>query len=371
MAYFSFKNIKIKALACAVPENTVKTESFKSVFGNEEVDKVIDMTGIRQTHRTTEFQTCSDLGFRAANEILKKYNIAPDEIGALLFVSHSPDYRRPATACVLQYRLGIPKDSVCYDISLGCSAFVYGVQTAASIMTASPDIKKALVITGDTGAKSAYPKDRSSMMLYGDAGAVALLEKTDNPDDEIKALMRTDGSGFKYMIIPGGGYRNLKGSDEGVMCKDGNPRTLMNSLLQGTSVFTFTVFDVPKLIKDFFGKTNTSVNDYDVFAMHQANMYILKQIAKKTKIPLEKMPVSIYDYGNTSGASIVLTLCNEYGKSDAEDKLKVFSCGFGVGISLGALSFEIAPKDILPISEDSEIFEEGLFTNPNQLYERK
>lgn len=370
MAFFSFKNIKVGGIACAVPKNEVKTESYKSLFGDEEVDKFMEMTGVRASHRTTEYQTCSDLGYRAAKELLSKKGINPEEIGALIFSSHSPDYRRPSTAFVLQYRLGIPKEAVCYDISLGCSSLVVGMQTIASIMNTS-DIKKALLFVGDTAGKSVYPEDRSSAMLFGEAGAVMLLEKTKDEKDTINALVRSDGSGFKYMIVPGGGYRNLKASDEVVMCEDGNPRTLMNSFIQGTSVFTFTIFDVPRLIKDFFAKTGTTPDSYDCFAFHQANLYILKQIAKKTKIDFEKMPITLDRYGNTSGASAIVSLCDCYGDIDECRKIQVMACGFGIGISLGATSFEIDIADILPIYEDDQIFEEGLITNPNQLYEKK
>ena len=357
-------------MACAVPRNEVKSESYKPVFGDEEVDKFMAMTGVRASRRTQEHQTCSDLGYRAAKELLAHKGIKPEEIGVLIFSSHSPDYRRPSTAFVLQYRLGIPEEAVCYDISLGCSSLVVGMQTMASILNTS-DMKYGLLFVGDTAGKSVNGNDRSSAMLFGEAGAVMLLEKTDDPADQVKALIRSDGTGFKYMIIPGGGYRNLHASEEPQMCADGNERSLMNSFIQGTSVFTFTIFDVPRLVKDFWAKTGTAPQDYDCYAFHQANLYILKQIAKKAKIPFDKMPITLDRYGNTSGASAIVSLCDVYG-SNAEDKvIKVMACGFGIGISLGATSFEINTADILPIMEDDEIFTEGLITYPNQLYEKK
>lgn len=370
MAFFEYKNIKVAGVACAVPRNEVKSESYKPVFGDEEVDKFMAMTGVRASRRTQEHQTCSDLGYRAAKELLAHKGIKPEEIGVLIFSSHSPDYRRPSTAFVLQYRLGIPEEAVCYDISLGCSSLVVGMQTMASILNTS-DMKYGLLFVGDTAGKSVNGNDRSSAMLFGEAGAVMLLEKTDDPADQVKALIRSDGTGFKYMIIPGGGYRNLHASEEPQMCADGNERSLMNSFIQGTSVFTFTIFDVPRLIKDFWAKTGTAPQDYDCYAFHQANLYILKQIAKKAKIPFDKMPITLDRYGNTSGASAIVSLCDVYG-SNAEDKvIKVMACGFGIGISLGATSFEINTADILPIMEDDEIFTEGLITYPNQLYEKK
>lgn len=367
MAYFSFKNIKVSGIACAVPKNEIRTETFKPVFGDEEVEKFMEMTGVRASRRTLEHQTCSDLGFRAAKELLAHKGVDPSEVGALIFSSHSPDYRRPSTAFVLQYRLGVPKEAVCYDVSLGCSSLVVGMQTIASVMNAG-DFRYALLFVGDTAGKSVYPEDRSSAMLFGEAGAVMLLEKTASERNQINALIRSDGSGFKYMIIPGGGYRNLHASEDVVLCKDGNPRTLMNSFIQGTSVFTFTIFDVPRLIKDFWKKSNTTVDDYDCFAFHQANLYILRQIAKKTKIPFEKLPITLDRYGNTSGASAILSLCDRYGETEEKKTIHTMACGFGIGISLGAVSFDIQTDDILPIFEDDSIYKEGLITDPNQLY---
>ncbi len=370
MAFFEFKNIKVAGVACAVPKNEIKTESYKPIFGDEEVEKFMAMTGVKASHRTLEHQTCSDLGYRAARELLAHKGVKPEEIGTLLFSSHSPDYRRPSTAFVLQHRLGVPEEAVCYDISLGCSSLVVGMQTMASIMSTS-DMRYGLLFVGDTAGKSVNPHDRSSAMLFGEAGAVMLLEKTQNDADQIKALVRSDGSGYKYMIIPGGGYRNLHASEEVVMCADGNERSLMNSFIQGTSVFTFTIFDVPRLIKDFWKQTAAGPDDYDCFAFHQANLYILKQIAKKTKIPFDRMPITLDRYGNTSGASAIVSLCDVYGAGNDNKTIKVMACGFGIGISLGATSFEINTDDILPIMEDDEIYTEGLITNPNQLYEKK
>lgn len=367
MAFFEFKNIRVAGVACAVPKNVVRTESFKSLFGDEEVEKFMAMTGVRESRRTLEHQTAGDLCFRAAAELLQAKRVNREDIGAVVFASHSPDYRRPSTAFVLQYRLGIPKEAVCYDIGLGCSSLVVGLQTVASMMSCG-DIKKALLFVGDTAGKSVYPTDRSSVMLFGEAGAVVLLEKTEDDKGEISSLIRSDGSGFKYMIIPGGGYRNLHAGEEVVMCQDGNERTLMNSFIQGTSVFTFTIFDVPKLIKDFWSRSGTTVDDYDCYAFHQANLYILRQIAKKTKIPMEKLPITLDRYGNTSGASAILSLCDRYASGKEGRDIKVFACGFGIGISLGVTIFEINTDDILPVFEDDSIYEEGLITNPNQLY---
>jgi 3-oxoacyl-[acyl-carrier-protein] synthase III len=364
MPLFKFNNIKIAGMASAVPKNIVRTESFKEYFGAEEVNKFMLMTGVTETRRTSKYQTASDLGYTAAAALLKYKNIDRNEIGAIVFGTHSPDYRRPASAFILHKRLGLSTETVVFDIGLGCSSMVYGLQVVASMMKSS-DIEKALLIVGDTAGKTTNPKDRASIMLVGEAGVAVLLEKTDNCEPVI-SLLRSDGNGYRYLIVPGGGYRNLDASREVTICTDGNPRTLHNSFMQGTSVFTFTISDVPRVIKDFWDLTKTTVDDYDCFAFHQANLYILKQIAKKLRIQPEKMPLTLTKYGNTSGASQVLTLCDAFGDIKGME-LKTLFCGFGVGLSWGVSSAIINTSDILPVIEDDSLFEEGIINSPLEL----
>lgn len=364
MPTFKFNNIRISGLCAAVPKNIVKTESFKEIFGSEEVDKFITMTGITQTHRTSEFQTASDLATAAALHLMKQKDIDPSEIGALVFGTTSPDYRRPASAFVIQKRLGLSVETAVFDISLGCSSLIYGLQVVSSMMNSS-NITKAILVLGDTASKTTNPEDRASIMIVGDTGVAVLLEKTEEATP-ITSLVRSDGNGYRYLIVPGGGYRNLNASTKVELCADGNKRSLHNSFMQGTSVFTFTISDVPKLLKDYLAITETSVDDYDAFAFHQANLYILKQIAKKLKIPFEKMVMSIDKYGNTSGASPIVSLCEIYGGTEAR-KLRTMLCGFGVGLSWGVTALELDTADILPIIEDDTIFEEGIINAVTEL----
>lgn len=364
MPTFNFTNIKITGMAAAVPKNIVKTESYKDRFGSEEVDKFMTMTGITQTHRVSEFQTASDLAYIAAEKLIAHKGINKEEIGALVFGTTSPDYRRPASAFVLQKRLGLSVETAVFDINLGCSSLMYGLQVVASMMSNS-DINKALLLLGDTASKTTNPDDRASIMIVGDAGVALLLEKTEEPV-KITSLVRSDGNGYRYLIVPGGGYRNMNASNKVEICADGNKRSLHNSFMQGTSVFTFTISDVPKLLKDYLSITNTTVEDYDAFAFHQANLYILKQIAKKLKIPFEKMVMSIDRYGNTSGASPIVSLCDQYGDKQNQN-LRTMLCGFGVGLSWGVTAIDMNTNDILPIIQDDTIFEEGVINSVTEL----
>lgn len=364
MAFFTFNNIKVAGISTVIPKNIIKTESYKERFGSDEVDKFMKMTGITETRRAEKHQTASDMAYTAAKRLMAHKNIAPEEVGALVFGTHSPDYRRPASAFVVHKQLGLSTEAAVFDISLGCSSTVYGIQVVASMM-ANSDISKAILIVGDVVSKTTAPTDRASIMLVGEASSAILLEKSEDAKP-IHSLMRSDGAGFRYLIVPAGGYRNLNAPAEAVKCKDGNERSLHHSFMQGTSVFTFTISDVPRAIKDYWKLTDTDVEDYDCFAFHQANGLILKKIAKKLKIPAEKMPMTLHKYGNTSGASSLVTLCDKYGDTENE-VLKAMIVGFGVGLSWGVSSIEINTSDILPIAEDDHIFSEGLFHSVTEL----
>lgn len=367
MAIFNFKGIRIAAMATAMPTNEVRPDDFKEQFGEEEVEKFKKMTGVVSSRKASYHQTTGDLGYAAAEHLIKEKGINKDEIGALVVSTHSPDYPRPATAFIVQKRLGLSRECVCYDISLGCSAVVVGIQAVASMMMNS-NITKALLISGDTGSKTVNPRDKSKVMLGGDVGVCLLIEKTEDAKDEIHSLVRSDGNGYRYLIVPGGGCRNMNPPHEEVMCEDGIERSLYDSFMRGTSVFTFTVFDVPRMIKDFLAQTATEMDDYDCFALHQANLYILKQIAKKAKIPEEKMPITLPKYGNTSGASPVVSLCDRYGDDNENKEINVMLCGFGIGLSWGVTSFRINTADIYPVIFDDNVFEEGIINDPNELF---
>lgn len=365
MPFFKFNNIKISAVSAAVPSEVVKVESFSERFGDEYVSKFSESTGVREFRRTKEHQTASDLCYAAAENIISVKQIDRDEIGLLIFVAHSTDYRRPATACVLHKRLGLDKDCAAFDIALGCSAFVYGLQAACSMMAAS-DIRKAMLLVGESLTKMVNPMDKSVAMLFGDGGAAVLLEKTEETSD-IQGLLKTDGEGYRAIIAPAGGFRNLNASTKDMTWPDGNVRTLYNTTMQGEDVFAFTISAVPKTIKEFLKLTDTSINDYGCLAFHQANQFIQKMLCKKLKADPSKMPLCLDRFGNPSAPAIPLVMCDVFGKSEESEDIRFLMCGFGVGLSWGVCSASINTADILPIIETDEVFEEGIINSPEDL----
>lgn len=355
MANFSLDGIAIRGICCAVPDHKVENTSFYPKFGQENVDSFMKMTGVVSTYRTPEEQTASDLCYVAASHLIEKKGIDPKEIGACVFISQTPDYRLPATACVLHKRLGLPKECMAFDVNLGCSGWVYGVNIVGSLLKTT-NIQKALLLFGDTSIKTASPEDKSSIMLFGEAGSATLLVKEDN--SRVFGELMTDGEGFKAIIMPSGAYRNRNGSHEPVVWGDGNIRSDYDGYMNGTDVFSFTITQVPKLIKRHMQENNSTPDQYDALVLHQANLYILQQISKKVKFPMEHIPISIDRYGNTSGTSIPLTLCDAYGETESK-KLKLLACGFGIGLSWGVVEMDIDSKDIYPIQFTNDYYTEG------------
>ncbi|MDE5864192.1 MAG: ketoacyl-ACP synthase III [Lachnospiraceae bacterium] len=359
MAYFSFDNIVITGVASAVPKQVVKAESYYDTFGKENVDKFVKMTGVKEVRKTSAFQTASDLGYIAAEDLIAKKDVDRNDIGALVFVAHSTDYRRPATACVLHKRLQLSKDCVAFDVSLGCSAFVYGAQVISSIM-ANSDIQKGLLIVGETMSKMVNENDKSSAMLFGDGGAAILFEKKQG---KMSGMLCSDGEGYKAIIAPAGGFRNMNASKELIEFEEGNQKTLYNTWMDGSKVFEFTIRAVPKTIREYMEKEGTEPDSYDYYIMHQANQYIHKQLQKRLKMTADKMPLCLDRYGNTSAAAIPLTLSDAFGNDAAERDINMIMSGFGVGLSWGVLGTSISTADIFPVIETDDYFEEGIINS--------
>ncbi len=359
MAFYKSKGIKIAGMTCVVPQNRVTVESFSPVFGEEIPAKFTTATGIKAMYKALPEQTASDLATAAAERLFEKMQVNKEEIGMMVLVTQSPDYRRPSSASVVQKRLELPLECSCMEINLGCSGFIYGLQTAMSMMMTSEQ-KYGLLLMGETASKLVDPHDKSIVMMYGDAGAAILLEKT---CEDIKAttLLRSDGSRYKAIILPAGGFRDMNPSHEKFLCSDGIERSLYDIYMDGTSVFSFSITDVPKALSDYLEYTESTVADYDAFVFHQANEFIIKQLIRKLKLKKETVPISLDRYGNTGGISIPLTMCDAYGNCDSGEK-KILMAGFGIGLSWGVSSISVDLSKIYSVAETAEYYKEGKIT---------
>lgn len=337
MANGILKNVGIKGIACAVPQNVVNTEEYFGVFGEENVRKFINMTGVKKRHVALDEQCASDLCYVSAKALMKRLDWNPSSVDGLILITQTPDYAVPATACVLQYRLGLSEDCIAFDINLGCSAYVYGLWQAAA-MISTQNINRVLLLVGDTINFGINPVDTATAMLFGDGGSATALERTEGK--EIKYFLKTKGSGYKFINVPAGHARS-----RGKPVADTSCELTMN----GADVFSFSITDIPKALNRFMSDYSISKDDVDFFVFHQANLYILKHITKKLRLPEEKVPVSIDRYGNTSGDSIPLTLVDALGQEQSDETVKLLMCGFGVGLSYGGIYLEMKKSDCIPM----------------------
>lgn len=339
-----FKNIKIEALACAVPEKWISVESLKNGENDATLDRFVKTTSVQGHYECGPRQTAADLACAVARRIIEQKGINPEEVGVLVYVTQYPDYRVPSTACVLQDRLGLSQDCMAFDVNLGCSGFVYGLNIVASLMQ-SGNAKYGLLLAGDTPSKGV--RSDNSRNLFGDASSATLLVKDENAKPLIIAS-RTDGSGYKAILRPYGYAKHPDRPDtEGVFDEIG--------------VFNFAIDQAPKLINELLQQEDTTPEAFDCLALHQANMMIMKQIAKRTKFDKEKMLVSIDRFANTSAASIPLSFVQKYGESNEEKTLHSLICGYGVGLSWAAGILDVDIKNIYPLIETDEYFDDGLY----------
>ena len=350
-----FTGIRVGGIATALPTTRIDNMDYAEKFGEDTVKKNIQMTGIKESYHCSPEQTVSDLGFAAAENLLNEKQIDRSTIGALIFVASYADYFSPATSFVLQKRLGLPIDCAVYDINLACSGFIYGVQAMCSLMQCS-NIERGLIIIGDSTSKTASPLDKSCM-LFGDAGSAILLEKSAEARD-ITICVRSDGNRFKSIIVPEGAFRRNGGSRERVEWADGNIRSDYDLYLNGTDVFNFAITDAPKLILEYLEATGTTSADYDCLLLHQANLFIMKHVAKKAGFKMDRVPVSLDRYGNSSGTTIPVTICDRYA-GGTEGRIHALASGFGAGLSWGVMNLDFNTEDILPIIHTDDYYKDG------------
>lgn len=348
MVYSEFQNVRIAAIAASVPANVIDIAA-KLDDPNEDpkfIKSFMKNTGIRAKRVCEYAQTASDFSYTAAKQIMDAGYCKPDDIGVLINITQTPDYRTPSTAMTLQARLGLPKSCLAFDINLGCSGFVYGVTLAASLLQSS-NAKKAIVTIGDTlarGRKKVKDKRSSNTgLLFGDASAAILVEKC--VGSGFSSALMSDGTGYKALSSPYNGWKHPEG-----------PESIPGDDI---AVFNFTIGEVPTLLNEYMIKAETKIDEYDALVLHQANMMIVKNIAKRVGMPMEKVPICLDRFGNTSGSSVPLAIVDKYGNSEENVEINLLTSSFGVGLSWGVVGFRINIKDILPMTESTETFDDG------------
>ncbi len=352
MALLQFNGVGVTVLSAAIPRTVINNYEYTQYFDAEQVKQVVDKVGIYQ-RRFADKDTCSsDLCFAAAEKLIEDNNINREEIDLLVFISQTPDYRMPATSVILQNRLGLPNNTISFDVNLGCSAFIYGLSIVFSMMGAGT-IRKALLLDGETRSKVYSPKDRRTAFLFGDGGVAALIERNDKFGESFFSL-NSDGSREDLIKIDGGGYRNPSSEEtlkEKVVDEYGNIRSDEQGYMKGADVFNFVISEIPKDIKKLLNFANVEAQDLDYYIFHQANDFINSYLAKKLKLDKTKIPSTIHKYGNTSSVSVPLTIVDTL-KGKMEGNKKLMLSAFGVGMTWATA---VVPFSDLSISDIVEV----------------
>jgi 3-oxoacyl-[acyl-carrier-protein] synthase-3 len=341
MAKLQTDQVKISGVCCVLPgDGRSVYEIGAPYFDEETIRKTAAPIGVERIYTAPEGMTASDMCAHAAERLIEGLGWDRGDIGAIIFISQTPDYRIPATSGILQNRLGLKEDCVAYDVNLGCSAFVNGYFLAANLIEAG-SCDKALLLIGDTLRAYVSPEDKGLTFIISDGGSATALERS---EDVVRTsfIIKNDGAGYESLVIPAGGARKASDESTGVRKDDGsgNRRSEDDMYMDGMDVFTFAVRQIPPLIDELSAYHGAPKEDVDCYLLHQANAYMLKYIAKRAGIPMDKIPVNIGKYGNMNGSTIPFLLA-DLAPSGGLDGREVVMAGFGVGLSWGGVATKL------------------------------
>jgi 3-oxoacyl-[acyl-carrier-protein] synthase-3 len=334
MSIFSFKNVGISAIAACVPQNRFSNENLEYLVPKDTLDKMIASIGIKEKRIVDNGVCASDLCYKAAKKLMEDNKIEPSSINMVLFLSMAPDFITPPTSVILQHKLGLTTSTACLDLSMACSGFIYALSTAFAFAS-TKGINRVLVLVGETMSKFANPRDRVNFPLYGDAGTACLVEKGDFEDSTF--LLNSDGEGEDVVKIPHGGFRNFL-TEESLIDKEreeGNFRRDVDITMDGLATFNHAVTVIPKQIKLLMSEANITPDDVDFLISHQANKFMIDFIIKRLKFDPSKVPFCLEKFGNTSCASIPLTIVSELSKINLLENKRLLMTAIGAGWSFG------------------------------------
>lgn len=341
MAFQTVFNVSIRGIAACVPKHIEENKGL-SVFSEGEDIRVIAQTGIERKHTIIPGSntTISDLCENAFDVLIENLGWERESIDALVLTSSTADYITPATSDVLQGKLNLSEDCIAFDIRQGCPGWIVGLDVVSSLVS-NGFIKRAILLCGDASTLMSSPKDKESRPLFGDAGTATALEYNSEAP-VIQFHHGTRGKDFEAIITPEGGLRKPF-SDNSLEYVEYGVNTLRRGIdckMDGMSVFGFGMSVAPKSVISLMERFGLEMEATDYFIFHQANSYMNEKIRKKLKIPAEKVPYSLKDFGNTSCASIPLTIITQCREEFKSRKLNNIGCAFGVGLAWASVHFE-------------------------------
>ncbi|WP_355609010.1 ketoacyl-ACP synthase III [Xanthomonas cannabis] len=328
-------NVRFAGMATCVPKRVVSNLTDCRPQIRSERERLVRNIGIETRRMSQPWQCFSDLAFDATEVLLEKLQWKREEIDALIVVTQSPDYPIPATAIILQDRLGLSHATVAFDVNLGCSAYPFGINLLGS-MIAAGGVKKGLLLVGDRSANLEDP-------IFSDSGTATALEFDQNAAPMYFDL-NSDGSGYRAIILPVGGQREPVAIQHLLPYRENEKDRWhqANDLqLDGTAVLSFSTQRVPPAVEKLIAYAGVSKDDIDYFVFHQANRMINETIRKKLGLAIEKVPSTLRDFGNTSGASLPLTMTARINKELESGPKRVLLSGFGIGLSWGTCLVDI------------------------------
>ena len=346
MPTFALNAMKLAGMAAAVPMKRTK------VVGDiPDLGKVIASTGVKARHIAPADVCTSDLCAAAAERILARLGWYKDSVDLLIFVTQTPDYQLPATACALHGRLGLAKSCAAFDVNLGCSGYVYGLAMAGAHLQAGA-AKRVLLLVGDTISKVVSPADRSVAYLFGDAGTATALERTDGAVPAY-FVTGTDGAGAAHLQIPAGQFRvpSTEVTRATLAREGGNQRSDEQLYMNGPEIFSFTLREVPGMINAALTAASWGMDEPYAYVFHQANRYMIDYLVKRMKLPADSVVLQLENFGNTSSASIPLTICAGLSERLARGPARLVLAGFGVGYSWATVALTVDRPLIEPVIE--------------------
>lgn len=346
MARWNIKNVRIAGVSAAVPRDVVLTTDF-DFFTPEEAGVFNNTVGIKQRHIAPEDVCASDLCFASAERLLSDLGWSRESVDVLIFESVTGDYKTPPTSCLLQDRLGLSEDCFAMDIPMGCCGCMYAITTGGNLLS-SGNVKRALLLIGDTALRMGSMKDKSRVPLFGDCGTAMALEYDPTASD-IVVDFHTYGKGYEALMTPHGGFRHpiTRESFEYEDFGNGIVRAPLHTLINGMNVFSFAISKPPRSIETFIADYGIDrERDVDYFLIHQANKMIVDRIVKKLKLPLEKVPYNLEEFGNLGGASIPSLMVTRLREQLMEGGKSLLMSSFGLGLTWGTMWIKTKPMVI-------------------------
>ena len=349
MAQWQIKNVALRGVAGTVPNNP-KTTMDLGLFTQEEADTFDNTVGIKKRYVATDDICASDLCYDAAERLLAGLGWEKDSIDVLLFESVCPDYRTPPTSGILQARLGLPTSTFVMDIPMGCCGCIYAINIAGNLLT-NGNVKRALLLVGDTATRMGSPKDKSHVPLFGDCGTAIALEY-DLTAEDIVIDFNTLGSGYEALMTPHGGFRHPVTSQSFEYEDFGNGivRAPKDTLINGMDVFAFAISRPPVSIKKVMQQYDLNIDNVDYFLIHQANKLIVDRIVKKLKLPLDKTPYDLQEFGNLGGCSIPMLMIYNLKEELTIRPLTLVCSAFGLGLTWGTMVVRTQRMIVEPIN---------------------